>query len=136
MVGVACAAMTDLAGRESVKSDVNVMQRDLALFYDGVRHGQDEQMDNHSGRRLRAMGDVVLDRLVAVTIGAILIALGAFAINDPAAVRASLSGVFPFSRVPFTDDHVRIAGAMLVLAAAVWVVAALLLPFRVTAPMR
>lgn len=72
------------------------------------------------------MAQPVFDRLVVVFIGALIIALGAFAINDPSAVRSRLSNLPSLSRVPVSDDHVRAAGAAVILIAAIVVVGALL----------
>ncbi len=71
---------------------------------------------------------IMLDRMVAVTLGAIMIALGAYAINEPGVVRGYLKGNRLLSRMLSTDDRVRFLGVTLVLVAATWVVFVLAVP--------
>lgn len=77
----------------------------------------------------------VFDRLLVVFCGAVFIALGAFAINDPAGVRARLAFVLNVAKLPATDDQVRMVGVALIFASAVAVVGALL-PLGAAPPAR
>ena len=76
----------------------------------------------------------VFDRLTVVTLGAILIAAGAFAINNPTTVRTYVVGALPLAKLSVSDDQVRMAGVALVLIAALVVVGALLSPLRAVPP--
>lgn len=118
--------MTNLAVAGTAHSDVTVMQGGRASDTMITVAIPDTRRGRSVRTGLNAMAQPVLDRLVVVFIGAILIALGAFAISDPSAVRARLSSIPPLSRVPVSDDHVRAVGAAVILIAAIVVVGALL----------
>jgi len=66
--------------------------------------------------------------MVAVTLGAMIIAMGAYAINEPGVVRGYLVGRKWLARMLPTDNRVRYCGAVLVLVAAAWVVFVLVVP--------
>ncbi len=125
--------MTNLAAVVAVNSDVTVMHRDRRLFYHGARCDLGRGVGTRDERRLTGVTEAMLDRLLVVTIGATLIALGAFAINDPAAVRCHFSRLSPFPKLSVSDDRVRALGAALVLIAALMMIAGLL-PLRLIAP--
>ena len=109
------------------------MQPRRLFFY----HDRREVVCSHPAleyeHELTGMADVVVYRLLVVAAGATLIALGAFAINDPRTVRMRVLSYFSSSRVAFTDSQVQLAAAAIVLVAVVGIVAAALLPLSVPA---
>lgn len=74
------------------------------------------------------MLNVVFDRMLAVALGAILITVGAFAVNDPEAVLGYLSRWRRNLGVSISENQVRYVGAAIILVAIIWVVASLVVP--------
>lgn len=74
------------------------------------------------------MADIMLNRMIAVTIGAVLIAAGTFAITDPGAVRSRLSMLLHQQVTHLTESQLMLGGALLVMLASVCVVGALAIP--------
>lgn len=126
--------MTKLARRETVNSDSTVMHRGASRPYHTYGGKADWPLGAQLGVGRTRMVNVVFDRMVAVALGAILIAVGAYAINDPGAMRSHLMRSRVGSSLALTDDRVRYAGVVLVFTAALWIVAAMVVPLASAPP--